>query len=411
MPFRLWAGMILASAAFGYCAEPPDSLEDLVREMIESNPSLRAAQYRLDAALKRPSQAGTLPDPKLSITNLGVGHPFSRLGQSDFAYQGFGVSQEIPFPGKLALAEEEARKEAGIERGMYRAARLDAVGQLKAVYYDWFGTAKTIEITRKNRTLLESFEEIARARYSVGKGLQQDILKAQVEESALAQRLEILEQRKATAENRIRSLLNSNRPLQGPAEVAFEPLRWSLDELLSTLHRNSPRLEAQQASIDARSTGITRARKDYRPDFAFNFQWQKTGAPFPDYYMASAEVKIPIYFWRKQRLAVEEAAARYQQARSDYMASRQDLEFQVKELYLAATTAERLMALLRDALIPQSSLALESGLASYQVGSTDFLTLLNNSMSVLTYEMQYIDELVKHAQARARIESLIGELK
>ncbi|MGH9785038.1 MAG: TolC family protein, partial [Terriglobia bacterium] len=371
-------------------------------------PDIRAAQHRLDAASKRPSQLSTLPEPKLSFTNFGVGHPSSRLSGSEFAYQGFGFSQEVPYPGKLALAGEEARKEAESEREMYRAVVLDKTSELKVAYYDWFQFVKAIEITRKNRDLLERFERIARARYAVGKGIQQDVLKAQVEQSGLAQQLEILEQKKATIEARIRSLLNTERPLGRPAEIKMAVLSAGLEEFLASIDRQAPRLHAKQAMLDSRAVGIERSKKEYHPDFAFSFQWQKTGAPFRDYYMATAEVKLPVYFWRKQRLGVEEAAARFQEARQSYVSARQELVFMVKDLYLTARTSERLLALYQSGIIPQASLSLESALAGYEVGGVDFLTLLNNFMSLLTYEMQYYEELAKHEQALARLEALLA---
>ena len=387
--------------------EPIVVIEDLVKELIENNPSIRAAQYRLDAATKRPSQMSTLPEPKLSFTNFGVGHPFSRLGASDFAYQGFGFSQELPYPGKLALAGEEARREADSEREMYRAVVLEAVAQLKTAYYEWFGVVKAIEITRKNKDLLQRFERIARARYAVGKGLQQDVLKAQVEESTLAQQLEILAQKKATLEARIRSLLNSERPLGRPADVRLSPLAIGLEDLLSALDREAPRLKAQQAMIDSRAVAIERSKKEYLPDFGVSFQWQKTGAPFRDYYMATAEMKVPLYFWRKQRLGVEESVSRFREARQNYLSERQELVFQLKDLYLTAKTSERLLALYQSGIIPQSSLSLESAVAGYEVGSVDFLTLMNSFMTVLTYEMEYYEELSRHEQALARMQALV----
>src|SRR5688572_2040475 len=61
-------------------------MDELVKELLRNNPAIRAAQYRVDAATKRPSQMSTLPEPKLSVSNFGVGHPLSRLRDSDFAY-------------------------------------------------------------------------------------------------------------------------------------------------------------------------------------------------------------------------------------------------------------------------------------------------------------------------------------
>src|ERR1700682_2059478 len=89
---------------------------ELVSEVLERNPEIQAARSRFEAATKRPAQIGTLPEPTASYTNFGVGHPFSGLNGSNFAYQGFGVSQDIPFPGKLALASEQAKREAESEQ-------------------------------------------------------------------------------------------------------------------------------------------------------------------------------------------------------------------------------------------------------------------------------------------------------
>ena len=385
------------------------AIGDLVNELLENNPDIRAAQYRVDAAMKRPSQMSTLPEPKLTATNFGVGHPFSRLPDSNFAYYGFGFSQEIPYPGKLALAGEEARKEAESERGMYRTIVLDKISQLKVAYYEWYGIVKAIEITTKNRELLERLERIARARYSVGKGIQQDVLKAQVEHSTLAQQLEVLGQRKATVEARIRSLISSERPLTRPGDIQLSPLSVTLDELLAALDRQAPRLKARQAMLDSRAVNIERSKKEYRPDFGVSVQWQKTGAPFPDYYMATAEVRIPLYFWRKQRLGVEESVARFREARQNYHSERQELMFQVKDYFFTAKTSERLLELYRSGIIPQSSLSLESAMAGYEVGSVDFLTLMNNFMTLLSYEMQYYDQISKHGQAIARLEALVDK--
>src|ERR1700738_5156565 len=110
---------------------------DLLSELLQRNPEIQAARSRFEAATKRPSQAGTLPEPRARYTNFGVGHPFSPLNATEFAYQGFGVSQEIPFPGKLALASEEAKREAEGVQQNYRAVVLDVTARLQGGYYEW----------------------------------------------------------------------------------------------------------------------------------------------------------------------------------------------------------------------------------------------------------------------------------
>src|SRR6266436_9563046 len=180
---------------------------DLVSELLQNNPEIQAARSRFEAATKRPSQAGTLPEPTTSYTNLGVGHPFSRLNASEFSYQAFGISQDFPFPGKLALASEEARREAESEQQNYRSVVLDHVAKLKVAYYEWLTANRAIELTRKHGDLLSRFEEIARNRYTVGKALQQDVLTAQLEVSMLQQQFAMLDEKRQRAEAEIASLL------------------------------------------------------------------------------------------------------------------------------------------------------------------------------------------------------------
>ena len=86
--------------------------------------------------------------------------------------------------------------------------------------------------------------------------------------------------------------------MRGPAEIRASTFSTSLDELLKAT-ANSPRIRAEQKMVDARAVGINRSLKDFRPDFGVNLQWQHTGSNFPDYYMATVEVKIPIYYARK----------------------------------------------------------------------------------------------------------------
>jgi outer membrane protein, heavy metal efflux system len=388
---------------------PATRLPALVNELLENNPSIRAARYRYEAALKRPSQVSTLPDPKLTYVDFGVGRPFSTF-VNDFAYRGVGISQEVPFPGKLSLASEQAQREADSEAQMYRAMVLDLGAELKIAFYEWFSNAKSIEIANKNRDLLDRFEKIARARYSVGKGIQQDVLKAQVEIAKLAQQIEMLEQKRSSAEAQIDSLVNreAGAELGSPPELKSSPFDMDLDAVLSVVQENSPQLRARQFVVDSRAVGMERARRDYRPDFNFSFQWQHTASGSPDYYMATAEVKVPLYFWRKQRFALEEAAARFEESRSDYQADLQRLRFLAKDQFLIVKSSERLLALYESGVIPQSSLSLESALAGYEVGAIDFLTLISNLTTLLTFETEYYQELAKHEQALARLEPIVG---
>ena len=412
MPARLCRNCfcVLAVALVSLHAEEKTfGPQDLVTGLMQSNPEIQAARSRFEAATKRPSQVGTLPEPTASYTNLGVGHPFSRLNGSDFAYQGFGVSQQFPFPGKLGLASEQAKREAESEQQNYRSVVLGVTARLKVAWYEWLAVQKAIELTRTDRDLLSRFEEIARNRYTVGKGLQQDVLKAQFEVSAVEQQFAMLDEKRQRAEAEIASLLAVPAVvLRAPGEIQPSSFSLSIEELLRATN-DSPGVLAEQKMVDASAVGINRSLKDFRPDFGVNFQWQHTGGNFPDYYMATVEVKIPIYYARKQRYALEESYSRLNEAKQNYRSAQQQAIFQVKDQYLSIQSSERILKLYKTTLLPQAQLTVDASSAAYEVGSSDFLTLLTNLTNLITLERQYYGEVARHEEAIVRLEPIVGK--
>jgi outer membrane protein TolC len=125
-------------------------------------------------------------------------------------------------------------------------------------------------------------------------------------------------------------------------------------------------------------------------------------------YGVNVGVKIPFYFWQKQRPALAEATA-------GAAAEKQRLEnittllfFRIKDRYLAATTAGRLVKLYGTTIIPQSSLALESAIAGYEAGKVDFLTLLDSLVTLRNYELSYYEQLSNVEKAIAALEPFVG---
>src|SRR6266849_6376191 len=89
-------------------------VSELLAEAEKNNPQIEAARQGWQAAKQVPTQVSTLPDPQFNLQHVSVGspRPFSGYTNSDFAYLGFGISQDIPYPGKLRLKGEIAKRDA-----------------------------------------------------------------------------------------------------------------------------------------------------------------------------------------------------------------------------------------------------------------------------------------------------------
>jgi outer membrane protein TolC len=391
--------------------EPVFTLNDLLNEALQRSPDVLVAQKKYEAAKARPSQESSLPDPMLSLgyTNTGNPLPFTQIGKDPLANAGVSIAQELPFPGKLKLRGQMAEQEAAAAFQDYQNTRLRVLSQIKQDYYQLHFLYKATDALNKNKELLERFAKIAEARYSVGKAQQQDVLKAQVEVSILLNRLRQIEQQKQSLKAEINSLLNRRpeTPLGRPADYQKAELRTTLEELYATANTNSPTIKREQAMVQRDQLGLNLARRNYYPDFGVMGGYFNSGS-FPAMYEFRFDVKVPLYFWRKQRAAVQEETSNLGAARHQYEATGQMLNFGVKDAYVIAQTADELAKLYSGAILPQATLALESSVSSYEVGTVDFLTLITNLRTVLDYEVNYYEEIATYQRALARLEELTG---
>ena len=387
------------------------SLGTLVGELLESNPEILAFERRVEAARSRPSRVSSLPNLTVSLINRNVTRPipFADLGDEPMSTGGVGFTQALPFPGKLRLRGKIAEKEADASMSAYRSRVLDLTSELKQAYFRLHFVHQAIDILRSQQGFLDQLTKIAETRYAVGKGIQQDVLRAQVEQSLLENRLILLERERESLEARINHLVNRTPQarLARPADYAKPELTHSLDELYRMALRRAPNLRQRQALTDRNALTLNLARKDYYPDFSVTTAYLNRGR-FTSLWETRFNVEVPIYFWRKQRYGVREAASRLAEARHAYTGAEQELLFRVKDEYLAAKASDRLVSLYAKAIVPQASLALESSLSGYEVGNVDFLTLMNNFVTILDYETNYWDQYAGLAQSMARLEALVA---
>jgi cobalt-zinc-cadmium efflux system outer membrane protein len=382
------------------------TLGALLSEATENNPEIKAARHRWEAAKAIVPQAGALPDPVVS------GGYMSRGALASEPVAIFGLMQEVPFPGKLGLREEQARRDAERMEADYAATSLRVIARLKEAYFDLHLIHKALEIVQKNKSLLQNFEQTAKARYAVGKAMQQDVFRAQVEVSRVLDRLAVLEQRRESQHAEINRILNRPpaAPLGTPEEVSITLLPGDLLQMTSLAERRSPELKAQIKNVERGDTGVALAKRDYLPDLSLNFSAAPPlqGNPMGNSYQALLGIRVPLYWYRKQRAGVEGALSSREGARQDLNATHQAILFRVKDSVVQAQRAERLIALLKDAIIPQALLALESAQSAYAVGRVDFLTLLNSLLTLQENQLELHGEMVEHEKALARLEEVVG---
>lgn len=423
------------------------SVDSLVEAALAVSPAIRAAQERLSAARARVGPAGLLADPMLmlGIQNLplgqmksapaGHGAAPSSSGPDPMTMKMIGVGQTLPYPGKLSLSRRAAAREAEAAMAALSAVRWQVTTDVRRAYYDLVFVDKALEIVDRNHRVLVDFVSITEARYGVGTGGQQDVLKARVEVTRLAESAVALKEQRRASLARLNALLD--RPTDTPvaaervperiaraavadtasrirfvsaelgARAADSPLP-SLSDLQERVVRQSPMLREHEAMIAVQAARLELARKAYLPDFDVSLQYgQRTG--FPDMVSAIVSIPLPWQKGRKQDALVADARAQLSAIEAEYHAKQNELRAEVASLYSALERQRAQLALYVKAIIPQGRASLASATSSYQVGRVEFLTVLENQATLFNYETEYHRTLTDFAATLADLERVLGE--
>ena len=178
-----------------------------------------------------------------------------------------------------------------------------------------------------------------RARYSVGEGIQQDVIKAHVEVSKMLDELIMLGQRKRVLEAKINTLLNrpSETTLGKPEEVILTNFPFTIEELQKMALEMNPTLKGMKKMIEMKQKAYDLAKREYYPDFNFKFAYgQRDNGPEGmkrrDMLTGMVEVNIPIFYKSKQDRKVAEVMADIQLAEAQYRSMQNELLFMITDM-------------------------------------------------------------------------------
>ena len=383
-------------------------LPDLIQEALARNPELVAARKQWEAATNRIAQARSLDDPILSVQLWNIPQPF-KATQADNTI--FGLSQSLPFPGKLALKGDVASRSAEMTEQSVRAKERELVARLKQAYYDVFLAQKAVQIHHEQVELLRQFVAIANAKFRAGKGSQADVLKAQVELSLLLQHFPVLEQRCKTAEAMLNTLLD--RHPASPLGMAEEPAQLPLEESVDHLHRlalhDRPELKAAELDVQRSEQSRALAKRQYYPDFNVAFQrFQNYQAN--DGFGAYVAMSIPFAFWTKPKYdaGVQEAEAAVSVAQAQQHTLENLTRFQINDLLAKLRATDQVATLYRTTILPQAEQSLESARVGYRAGKGGFLDLIDTQRAWRGFQLEYFKALVDRQHRLAELEQVVG---
>jgi len=417
IPSLLLAGSLALNVSAARATEVL-SLNEAVTEALSTNPGLAAIQARARSLAEIPDQAGSLPDPRLSLDLVNLPLDSFSFTREDMTQFQVGITQSLPYPGKLELQSQAAIFEAHAVEAEVAEKRLQLARDIKTVWWNFFYLDRALEVVERNQTLLGQIINVAETRYQVGLGQQQDILLAQLELSKLRDSAIRIQNMRANEMARLNVLLDRPAvgPIRLPASVGEDLPSLIGPEALHQLAESSrPSLAAQAGRMSAARSRVDLAKKEYAPDFQVGAFYglrngnNADGSSRADMGSIVFSMNLPLYAGSKQDRAVDQRNVEWMEQKYQLQDQRNQVASEVQQAMTDYQRGDELVKLFQQEIIPQARQAVEAMLAGYQVGKVDFLSLISSQAALYDYESQYWKALSAANQALARLIAAVGE--
>ncbi len=386
------------------------TLEEIEREAMANNPEIREAESRVAASRTRVSGAGALDDPMLMYRNWGT--PLSKPWDWNQSQQMFMYQQTLPGPGKRAARTEVVKQQVAENDQQIEVVRREIGVRVRKAYYDLLRSADEHRIHDQQMDLSKQALQSATVKYTVGRVPQQDVLKAQIAMTRLADHLIMLDQEEESARADLNALMGRDpgAPLEIVGRYGVTRALPSLVELERIALEQRPELKAIAATSGVAKAQLSLARKAYTPDFtvAGGYMLMPSGSTFRNNYMAELTVSLPWLNRHKHDSEVKEAEAAAAVVRSEHDTQVNGAFLEIQQALIRARAAERSLKLYSDTLRPQAEAAFQSASVAYQHDRTDFLNLIDSQNMLLEIETSYFKAAANFDERIAELERAIG---
>jgi cobalt-zinc-cadmium efflux system outer membrane protein len=414
-----YIAVVVILSSFSFAQAPPQlrsiraqvmTIDEIEREALANNPEIRAAERRITVTKARVPAAGALDDPMLMYRNWGT--PIRKPWDWNQSQQMFMYQQTLPGPGKRNARTQVVNQQAAENEAQVEVLKREISVRVRKAYYDLLRSADEHRIHDQQMGLSKQALQSATVKYTVGRVPQQDVLKAQIAMTRLADHLVSLDQEEESARAELNALMGRDpgAPLEVFGQYGAPRQLPSLIELERIALENRPELKAIAASGGVAEAQLSLARKSYTPDFtvAGGYMLMPSGSMYRNNYMAELTVSLPWLNKRKHDSEINEAKAAASVVQSEHEAQVNAAFLEIQQALIKARAAERSLKLYNDTLRPQAEAAFKSASAAYQHDRTDFLNLIDSQNMLLEVETSYYKAAANFDQRIAELERAIG---
>ncbi len=417
LAFRLLALLLLSGLQLPLRAQetqPGRTVESLLDVARSNNPEYAAMRHEADAAGERITPAGALADPKFrtefrDITKFG--EQSATLSPSRVGSTRYLLMQDLPWYGKRDLKREIAEMDAESARGRARGTWSELAARIKTAQAQRYYLYRNEKLTQEILDLIVRLEKVAQVRYAGGLAAQQDVIRAQVEQTGMRNELIALENESRQVNARLNALLArpASAPLAAPELLRALPAPVRLDHaaLEDRVRSRNPLLFAEESRIKAAEKNRELTYRNRYPDFTVGVSPIQYQSAVKEWELM-VELNIPLQ-QASRRAQERESESMLAAARSRKDAASNQILSDLSENLSTIEVARRTEMLASSSLLPQAELTFQAALAGYENGKVDFATLLDAQKQIRQARQTQIKAQAEAQIRLAEIEKLLGE--
>ena len=416
--FLLWGLFLLAcSVPLGAQQQAglPADLKAFIAEAIQANPAIKEKAQLTTASKETVRPAGALDNPEVSVGFLNLPVDTFALNQVDMTNAPqIAVRQKFPFPGKRRLRSEVAEEQSHSDEFSHQDKINETRSRVIQGYWTLSLAYASYDITQRDKELWQQVVEVAETRYAVGRGMQAEVLQAQVELGNYLDRLFQWQQRQESTRADLNALRSKppNTTIARPQPLKARPMNLKLENLLA-MAAEQPQLQALKSQVAKQEKAVQLARKDFFPDFgvgvAYGFRENKAPVTRPDFFSGTVSLDLPVWWNAKQKPKLREQKARKAAAENAYQSFYDRAAAAIKDRYVTLQRLSQQIQLYGQGIIPQAHQAAEASLAAYRTGTLDFARLTQNYLAMYSAELKYQEYLKEFEGTWAELEWLVGQ--
>ncbi len=344
--------------------------DELVRMALDGSPALAALREGLAAAREMERPATALPDPMVEGMLQNEEFPDYTVGTMPMSMIGVEVRQPLPYPGKRRARGEAAQAETALQAARIHALEARIASEVRVLYGKIYAIDRERQALTAAHELVDLLSATAASRYAAGGTEQEAVIKAQLQVSRLGEQIEDLDGERAAMVAELGRWLGRPVTLGEITElpkVSFETL----------VEAASADVEVARAAVAVAERRLAVARLDLKPDFSPSAGLAGRGSLGA---VLTLRFGVELPFWKesKQEPMIRAAERELERARLELRNAEAMAASETARLDARRQQAERQVVRFREAILPQSSTALDAARSAYLNDRGDFSTVIED---------------------------------